>query len=157
MPKRVLGLLLTALGLSGCQLIQDQLGGNQPPVLSDFVAEPAEGQAPLLVGFSWSAADVEGDALSCTLVYGSEREQVENCGEVTHTFHTFAEPGGYTVVLQAHDGMNRAARSIAVRVLEEEMEGSGSLELQERLTQGDPLQRHMTRDSTRTNKRVLLQ
>ena len=96
MPKRVLGLLLTTLGLSGCQLIQDQLDGNQPPVLSDFVAEPAEGQAPLLVGFSWSAADVEGDALSCALVYGSERQQVENCGEVTHTFQTFAEPGGYT-------------------------------------------------------------
>ena len=123
MPKRILGLLLTTLGLSGCQLIQDQLDGNRPPVLSDFVAEPAGGQAPLLVGFSWSAADVEGDILSCTLVYGSEREQVENCGEVPHTFE---EPGGYTVVLQVHDGMNRAARSVAVRVLED----SGNLELQ---------------------------
>ena len=96
MSKRILGLLLTAVGLSGCQLIQDQLDGNQPPALSGFAAEPAEGQAPLLVGFSWSAADVEGDALSCALVYGSERQQVENCGEVTHTFQTFAEPGGYT-------------------------------------------------------------
>ena len=118
MPKRVLSLLLTALGFSGCQLIQDQLDGNQPPVLSDFVAEPAEGQAPLLVSFSWSAADVEGNFLSCTLAYGSERQQVENCGEVTHTF---AEPGGYTVVLQVHDGMNKAARSVAVRVLEPEI------------------------------------
>lgn len=85
------------------------------------MAEPAEGQAPLQVGFSWSAADVEGDILSCTLVYGSERQQVENCGKVTHTFHTFAEPGGYTVVLQIHDGMNRAARSVAVRVREPEI------------------------------------
>ena len=156
MSKRVLGLLLIALGLSGCQLIQDQLDGNQPPVLSDFVAEPAEGQAPLLVGFSWSAADVEGDALSCTLVCGSERHQVENCEEVTHTFRTFAEPGGYTVVLQVHDGLNRAARSVAVRVLEEEMEGSGSLESQERLPQGGPLHRYMTGDSTHTNRQILL-
>ena len=121
MHKRVLDLLLITLGLSGCQLIQDQLDGNQPPVLGDFVAEPAEGPAPLLVGFSWSAADVEGDFLSCTLVYGSERQQVENCGEVTHTFRTFEEPGGYTVVLQVHDGMNKAARSVAVRVLEPEI------------------------------------
>lgn len=96
------------------------------------MAEPAEGRAPLLVGFGWSAADVEGDALSCALVYGSERQQVENCGEVIHTFHTFAEPGGYTVVLQVHDGMNRVATSVAVRVLEGEMEGPGSLESQER-------------------------
>ena len=37
MHKRVLDLLLITLGLSGCQLIQDQLDGNQPPILSDFV------------------------------------------------------------------------------------------------------------------------
>lgn len=121
MPKRVLGLLLTTLGLSGCQLIQDQLDGNQAPALSDFVAEPAEGQAPLLVGFSWSAVDIEGDTLSCTLMYGNERQQVENCGEVTNTFHTFEEPGGYTVVLRVDDGLNAVARSVAVRVLEVEV------------------------------------
>lgn len=121
MPKHVLGLLLTALSLSGCQLIQDQLDGNQVPALSDLVAEPAEGQAPLLVGFSWNAADIEGDTLSCTLAYGSEQQQVENCGEVTNTFHTFEKPGGYTVVLWVHDGMNRAAKSVAVRVLEAEV------------------------------------
>lgn len=133
MPRYVLGLLLTFLSLSGCQLIQDQLGGNQAPALSDFVAEPAEGRAPLLVGFSWSAADIEGDTLSCTLVYESERQQVENCGEVTNTFHTFEEPGGYTVVLHVHDGMNRVARSVAVRVLEVEIEGSGNRVSQEYL------------------------
>lgn len=121
MPKRVLGLLLTTLGLSGCQLIQDQLDGNQAPALSDFVAEPAEGQAPLLVGFSWSAVDIEGDTLSCTLMYGNERQQVENCGEVTNTFHTLEEPGGYTVVLRVDDGLNAVARSVAVRVLEVEV------------------------------------
>ena len=126
MLRHVLGLLLTTFSLSGCQLIQDQLDGNQAPALSNFVAEPAEGRAPLLVGFSWSATDIEGDTLSCTLLYGNERQRVENCGEVTNTFHTFEEPGGYTVVLQAHDGMNRAARSVAVRVLEAEIEGSGN-------------------------------
>lgn len=122
MPKHVLGLLLTALSLPGCQLIQDQLDGNQAPALSDLVAEPAEGQAPLLVGFSWHAADIEGDTLSCTLVYGDERQRIENCGEVANTFHTFEKPGGYTVVLRVDDGQNTAARSVAVRVLEAEVE-----------------------------------
>lgn len=122
MPKHILGLLLTTLSLSGCQLIQDQLDGNQAPALSDLVAEPAEGQAPLLVGFSWNAADIEGDTLSCTLIHGSQRQQVENCGEVTNTFHTFEEPGGYTVVLRVDDGLNTAARSVAVKVLEAEVE-----------------------------------
>ena len=121
MLKYVIGLLLTFLSLSGCQLIQDQLDGNQAPALSNFVAEPAEGQAPLLVAFSWSAADIEGDTLSCTRLYGNERQQVENCGEVTNTFYTFEEPGGYTVVLQVHDGMNKVAKSVAVRVLEPEI------------------------------------
>ena len=88
--------------------------------MGDFVAEPAEGRAPLLVGFSWSAADVEGDALSYTLVYGSERQQVENCGEVTETFHTYQKPGGYTVVLNVVNGLNSVATSITVRVLEAE-------------------------------------
>ena len=133
MLRHVLGLLLTFLSLSGCQLIQDQLDGNQAPALSSFVAEPAEGQAPLLVGFSWSAADIEGDTLSCTLLYGNERQQVENCGEVTNTFYTFEEPGGHTVVLQVYDGTNRIAKSVAVRVLEGEVEGSGTSEPQERL------------------------
>lgn len=130
MLRHVLGLLLTIFSLSGCQLIQDQLDGNQAPALSNFVAEPAEGQAPLLVGFSWSAADIEGDTLSCTLLYGNERQQVENCEEVTNTFHTFEEPGGYTVVLQVYDGTNRIAKSVAVRVLEAEIEGSENLDSQ---------------------------
>ena len=130
MLRHVLGLLLTTFSLSGCQLIQDQLDGNQAPALNNFVAEPAEGQAPLLVGFSWSAADIEGDTLSCTLLYGNERQQVENCGEVTNTFHTFEEPGGYTVVLQVYDGTNRIAKSVAVRVLEAEIEGSENLDSQ---------------------------
>ena len=133
MLKYVFGLLLTTFSLLGCQLIQDQLDGNQAPTLSNFVAEPAEGQAPLLVGFSWSAADIEGDTLSCTLLYGNGRQRVENCGEVTNTFYTFEEPGGYTVVLQVYDGMNRAAKSVVVRVLEGEVEGSGTSEPQERL------------------------
>lgn len=112
-------IILAILGLSGCQLIQDQLDGNQPPAIGEFSAEPAEGEAPLLVGFGWDVVDLEGDMLACTLEFGDgAKETVENCADVTDTFHTFEKPGGYTVMLTANDGVNNAAASVAVRVLE---------------------------------------
>lgn len=121
MPKRVLGLLLTALGFSGCQLIQDQLDGNRPPVLSDFVAEPAEGQAPLLVGFRWSAADSEGDALTCTLDFDNgATDKIEKCGQIVNHFHEYTRLGGYVAVLNVSDGTTTVSKSVAVRVIEAE-------------------------------------
>jgi len=115
--------LLVSLSLSSCAFIQDQLDGNQAPVVGTLVPEPAEGEAPLLVGFSWEVADIEGDALTCTLVYeDGEEQRIDNCGELTHTFHTFREPGGYTVKLHVDDGLNSVASSVAVRVLEAEIE-----------------------------------
>jgi hypothetical protein len=119
MRKYIVAIFLAAFTLSSCQLIQDQLDGNQAPVVGELVPDPPEGDAPLLVGFSWNIADIEGDTLSCTLIYNDGEEQrVDNCGEVTNTFHTFEKPGGYTVMLTANDGVNNAAASVAVRVLE---------------------------------------
>lgn len=119
MPKRIFAVTLVLIGLSGCELIQDQLDGNQPPVVSALVPDPAEGEAPLLVGFSWEVADIEGDTLTCTLVYGNGDEQkIDNCDEVTNTFYTFYEPGGYAVRLVVNDGLNSVVSSVAVRVLE---------------------------------------
>lgn len=127
MPKRVLGLLLTTLGLSGCQLIQDQLDGNQAPTLSDFAAEPAEGQAPLLVGFGWSAADAEGDVLTCTLNFNDgATDEIENCGQVANHFHEYTQSGGYVAVLSVSDGTTMVSKSVAVRVIAAETEeGAG--------------------------------
>lgn len=123
MRKHIVASLLAAFTLSSCQLIEDQLDGNQAPVVGGLVPDPSEGEAPLLVGFSWDIADVEGDTLSCRLIYGDGEEQtINNCGEVTNTFHTFEETGGYTVMLTVNDGLNRAAKSVAVRVLEAEVE-----------------------------------
>lgn len=118
MPKRIFAVAVVLVGLSGCELIQDQLDGNQAPVISALAPDPAEGDAPLLVGFSWEVADIEGDILSCTLVYGDGEEQIDNCGEVTNTFYTFYDPGGYTVKLRVNDGFNSAVSSVAIRVLE---------------------------------------
>lgn len=118
-------IILAILGLSGCQLIQDQFDGNQPPAIGEFSAEPAEGEAPLLVGFGWDVVDLEGDMLACTLEFGDgAKETVENCADVTDTFHTFEEPGGYTVVVRIADGLNTVAASVPVRVLEPETEES---------------------------------
>ena len=77
----------------------------------------------ILVGFSWEVTDIEGDTLTCTLVYDDgEEEKIDNCGEVTNTFYTFYEPGGYTVMLHIDDGLNSVVSSVAVRVLEAEVE-----------------------------------
>lgn len=120
MSKRIFAVALVLFGLSGCELIHDQLDGNQAPVISALVPDPAEGEAPLLVSFSWEVADIEGDTLTCTLVYDdSEEQKVDNCGEVTNTFYTFYEPGGYTVKLRVEDKLNSVTSSVAVRVLEE--------------------------------------
>lgn len=119
MSKRIFAVVVVLFGLSGCELIQDQIDGNQAPVISELVPDPAEGDAPLLVGFSWGVADIEGDTLSCKLVYGDgEEQQIDNCGEVTNTFYTFYDPGGYTVKLRVDDGFNSVVSSVAVRVLE---------------------------------------
>ena len=121
MSKRVLGLLLITLGSSGCRLIQNQLDGNQPPVLGDFVAEPAEGKAPLLVGFSWSAADSEGYALTCTLDFDSgATDKIEKCGKIANHFYEYTRLGGYVAVLNVSDGTTIVSKSVAVRVIEAE-------------------------------------
>lgn len=123
MLKYLVVILLVSLSLSSCEFIQDQLDGNQAPVVSALTPEPAEGETPLLVGFSWEVADIEGDVLTCTLVYDDGEEQrIDNCGELTHTFHTFRKPGGYTVELHIDDSLNSVASSVAVRVFETEIE-----------------------------------
>lgn len=126
--------LALSLSLSGCQLIEDHLDGNQPPTIGEFSAEPAEGPAPLLVGFDWEAVDLEEDILSCTLVFADGAEEsIENCAEVTNAFYTFETTGGYTVVLKVDDGLNTVAASAPVRVLEVEIEGSPALKPQKLL------------------------
>ncbi len=134
MPKHLFAVALVLFGLSGCELIQDQLNGNQGPVVSALDPDPAEGEAPLLVGFSWEIADIEGDALTCTLAYGNGEEQkIDNCGEVTNMFYTFYEPGGYAVKQRVDDGLNSVTSSVAVRVLEAEVAGFINVRSQMRL------------------------
>lgn len=124
MLKRIFTVTLVLIGLSGCELIQDQLDGNQAPVISALVPDPTEGNVPLLVGFSWEIADIEGDVLTCTLSYGNgEEQQIDNCAQVTDTFYTFYEPGGYAVELRVDDGLNSVVSSVAIGVLEAGVSG----------------------------------
>ena len=86
--------------------------------IQTFVAQPETGQAPLLSIFRWI---IIGDAVTCTLTYDDgETETVENCQEVTDTFHTFEDPGGYRVVLEADDGESKVKKSLIVVVSEPE-------------------------------------
>jgi hypothetical protein len=45
MPKQILGLLSNRLNLSGCQLIQHQLDGNQAPLVNHLMPDPSEGNS----------------------------------------------------------------------------------------------------------------
>ena len=103
--------------LAGCDIIRDQLDGNQPPVIDTFEADPAEGTAPLVTGFSWIVADVEGEVLTCVLTFGDgQTAEVENCAEVSNQFHEYRAAGGLVAVLQVSDGTSSTSKSVAVRV-----------------------------------------
>jgi len=113
--RHVLGLLLTALSLSGCQLIQDQLDGNQAPALSDLVASPAERSSTPAGGLQLEH-NIEG-YLSCARL--DERQRIEELWR-SPTPSTPSK-SRYTVMLRVDDGLNTAAGSVAVRVLEAEV------------------------------------
>lgn len=112
-----LSLTIMAL-LVGCDMIRDQLKGNQAPVIDTFEADPAQGEAPVLVGFSWRTVDLEGDALTCTLDFDdSHAEELQNCAQVTHYFHEYTQPGGYVALLSITDGSGSVSKSLGVRVV----------------------------------------
>ena len=69
--------------------------------ITSFTAQPARGPSPLLTVLSWTL-ETDGPA-TCTLSFGdgSSDEVVENCQDIAETFHTFEEPGGYRVILEA--------------------------------------------------------
>ena len=77
-----------------------------------FTATPERGNAPLIVEFEWTSTGLSGQ--SCVLDFGEgETQEIENCDQVTNTFHTFESPGGFVVTLTFGDV---AGRSIGILV-----------------------------------------
>lgn len=115
---RPLSIFVLVILLTGCDMIRDQLDGNQPPVIETFEADPAEGEAPLLVAFSWTVLDIEGASLSCTLDFGDgQSTELKNCGQVANQFHEYGSSGGYVAVLTTSDEHHSVSRSVPVTVV----------------------------------------
>lgn len=93
--------------------------GDEAPVndlISQFVAQPETGTAPHLSIFRWVLKS-GGQDVSCSLSFGDgEEEIVENCQDVSDTFHEFTEPGAYRVVLRATTEQTTARKSLIVVV-----------------------------------------
>ena len=97
-------------------IVDDKPASDEDFAILSFSADPNRGQAPLLTALNWTLqAD---DKVTCSLTFddGSDEEVIEGCQDVTDAVHTFDEPGGYRVVLEAKRGDTTLRRSLIVVV-----------------------------------------
>jgi PKD repeat protein/type 1 glutamine amidotransferase len=95
------------------------VGGNTPPQVTAS-ATPTRGTAPLLVNFTGSATDAEGDTpLTYAWDFGDG-----GSATTANTTHTYTNPGTYTASLTVTD--SRGARSTANVVITVEGAATGS-------------------------------
>lgn len=76
---------------------------NHPPIVS-IGGTPTNGLAPLIVQFSASGSDVDGDSLSYSWSFGDESN-----GSGQNVSHTYTRPGRYTAQVTASDGKGGVA------------------------------------------------
>ena len=111
---------LLVLSLSGCSTLGKILE-HTPPVIETFEATVQAQGAPSEVLFSWRVNDPDSATLACILDFGDGvKGAVNNCSQVTDTFHVFAEPGNYVVKLSVSDGRDTRSDTVPVRVIEED-------------------------------------
>ena len=107
--------------ITSCSIISDALEKN-PPLIKAFEATPTEALTSEDILFSWEVADIDGDQLICTLDFGDdETEKVENCLQITNTFHTFEKPGTYIVKLSVSDGGETTVKTVPVVLKESQV------------------------------------
>lgn len=100
--------------LSACSVIEEVLK-EEPPIIKVFEATPTQAVAPSEVLFSWEVIDRDSDKLTCTLEFGDGKtSKVENCSQVTNSFHTFAKAGNYVVKLSVTDGRDPVSSTVPV-------------------------------------------
>lgn len=89
----------------------DDPPSNTPPTVV-ATAEPATGNAPLVVAFSASTSDPEGDPVTIAWDFGDG-----GVGSGATATHAYASPGTYHAVVTATDSGNGAARDTVVVVV----------------------------------------
>lgn len=101
--------------------------GNRDPVISNFTGNPASGNAPLTVKFTWNISDPDGDPLTSKVDFGdgSQPYQKLNSSATEPVQHTYQQAGNYTVTLTVTDERGgHASQPVQIRV----SEGGGPVE-----------------------------
>jgi len=94
---------------------------NQPPKISSFKASPQKGKSPLLVAFTASAEDPDGDVLHCTLDYGDHSPLHKAClDDEKPTRHIYKNPGVYRAVYTVSDGEFEVSKPVVIVVQKKE-------------------------------------
>lgn len=129
------GLLLVLLALSGCfQQPGDGVFGpasgldveaNNSPALS-LQASPARGPSPLLVEFSLSAKDRDGDPLAWSLDFGDETAPAEGNDLPARPRHTYRVEGSYVATFTVVQGEEDYTSRISIVVLEGVVSSTGT-------------------------------
>jgi PKD repeat protein len=85
-------------------------------VIKTLTVTPNNGVAPMLSAVNWQ---LEGftDPVTCVFNFGDGEEQtIEKCSQVSDTFHTYEQAGGYVLVLTVKDTSGEVSRSLPITV-----------------------------------------
>lgn len=100
--KRQLLFVMSFALLAACNEVtgpgSETPGGNTPPTV-DFTADTLEGAAPLVVSFTTTASDPDGDSLRYTLDFGDGQSL-----DTRNVTHTYRQAGTYTAAVTVDDG-----------------------------------------------------
>jgi PKD repeat protein len=95
--------------------------GASPPLpggaaISELSVTPEGGVAPLLTAIKWQLTGLK-EPVTCNLDFGDGQQQtIENCSQVSDTFHTYEASGGYVLVLKAKDAEQEVTKSLPITV-----------------------------------------
>ncbi len=94
--------------------------GNVGPVVTQFAAQPKEGDAPLTVGFTVDASDPDSSTMNYVLFFGDGDSTgtplpLVNGSPVAVT-HTYQAQGAYEAVLEVSDGSLTTTSTLIVKV-----------------------------------------
>jgi len=93
---------------------------NHAPVIGTFTATPSSGYQPMIVEFDGSATDIDGDALTYTLIFDSTNTAVNVTGSISSVTSLLANHiysgGVYTAELLVSDGINEVTATTGITV-----------------------------------------
>lgn len=111
----------------------NQTGNETGPPSAHVTASPLNGSAPLLVNFTLTGSDPDGDALNWTLVFG-DGNSTNGTTLPADVNHTYAMTGNWTAMLTVDAGSDNATSSVLITV--GSTSGGGPLHFEEDVASG---------------------